>query len=50
MKSAGKNHPWEKIFIHRDEMSGGKSSLREILIGRDEISGEESSLGENFYS
>ena len=29
MKSAGKNHPWEKIFIGRDEMRGEESSLRE---------------------
>ena len=29
MKSAGKNHPWERIFIGRDEISGRESSLRE---------------------
>ncbi len=49
MKSARKNHPWERIFIRRDETSGGESSLREIFIRRDEISGEESSLREDSY-
>ena len=29
MKSAGKNYPWEWIFIRRDEISGEESSLRE---------------------
>ena len=29
MKSAGKNHLWERIFIRRDEISGGESSLGE---------------------
>ena len=27
MKSAEKNHPWEEIFISRDEISGAESSL-----------------------
>ena len=27
MKSARKNHPWERIFIRRDEISGEESSL-----------------------
>ena len=49
MKSVGKNHLWEKIFIRRDEISEGKSSLGEDFFRRDEISGEESSLGEDFY-
>ena len=29
MKSAGKNHPRERILIRRDEMSEEESSLRE---------------------
>ena len=29
MKSAEKNHLWERIFIRRDEISGEESSLRE---------------------
>ena len=29
MKSARKNHPWERIFIHRDEISEEESSLEE---------------------
>jgi len=29
MKSARKNHPWERILIRRDETSEGGSSLRE---------------------
>ena len=29
MKSAGKNHPWERIFTSRDEINGEESSLRE---------------------
>ena len=29
MKSVGKNHPWEKTFIRRDEIGGGESSLEE---------------------
>ena len=29
MKQARENHPWERIFIRRDEMSEGESSLRE---------------------
>lgn len=29
MKLAGENHPWERIFIWRDETSRRKSSLRE---------------------
>ena len=29
MKSVGENHPWERIFISRDEISGGESSLGE---------------------
>ena len=29
MKSAGENHPWRRIFICRDEISGEESSLRE---------------------
>ena len=29
MKSVGKNHPWERIFIGRDEISGAESSLGE---------------------
>ena len=49
MKSAGENHPCEKILICRDEISRGESSLREIFICRDEISEEESSLREDFY-
>ena len=38
MKSARKNHPCERIFICRDEINGGESSLRENFIRRDEIS------------
>ena len=49
MKSARKNHLWERVFIRRDEISGGKSSLEEDFFRRDEISGEESSLEVNFY-
>ena len=49
MKSAGRNHPWEKIFAGRDEINREESSLRENFASRDEISGEESSLRENFY-
>ena len=26
MKSAGKNHPWERIFICRDEISIGRAN------------------------
>ena len=48
MKSAGKNHPWKRIFVSRDEISGDESSLEENFVSRDEISGEESSLGEDF--
>ena len=29
MKSAWKNHPWKRIFIRRDEISGEESSLKE---------------------
>ena len=29
MKSAGKNHLWERIFIRRDEIIEGESSLGE---------------------
>ena len=29
MKSARKNHPWERIFIRRDEISEEESSLGE---------------------
>ena len=29
MKSAGKNHLWERIFISGDEISGEESSLKE---------------------
>ena len=29
MKSAGMNHLWKRIFIRRDEISEGKSSLGE---------------------
>ena len=49
MKSTGKNHPWERILIRRDEISRDESSLEENFAGRDEISEEESSLGEDFY-
>ena len=49
MKSARKNHPWERFFIRRDETSEEESSLERIFAGRDEINGGESSLGENFY-
>ena len=49
MKSARKNHPWERIFIGRDEISGEESSRKEIFVGRDEIGEEESSLREIFY-
>ena len=31
MKSAGKNHLWERIFVRRDEISEEESSLREIF-------------------
>ena len=31
MKSARKNHPWERIFIRKDEISEEESSLREIF-------------------
>lgn len=48
MKWAGKNHPWKRIFIRGDEMSGEESSLKEDFVGRDEISREESSLEEDF--
>ena len=29
--AAGKNHLWERIFIRRDEIRGGESSLGEIF-------------------
>ena len=29
MKSSRENHPWERIFIRRDEIIEGESSLRE---------------------
>ena len=29
MKSAGKNHLWERIFIRGDEISGEESSQKE---------------------
>ena len=29
MKSAGMNHLWKRIFVHRDEISGEESSLGE---------------------
>ena len=32
MKSAEKNHLWERIFIRRDEISGEESSLREDFV------------------
>ena len=48
MKSVWKNHPWKRIFIRGDEMSGEESSLKEDFVGRDEISREESSLEEGF--
>ncbi len=38
MKSAGENHPYERILICRDEISEEESSLRENFIRRDEIS------------
>jgi len=31
MKSAMMNHLWERIFIRRDEISEGKSSLEDIF-------------------
>ena len=31
MKQARKNHPWEKIFIRRDEIREEESSLGEDL-------------------
>ena len=31
MKSARENHPWERIFAGRDEISEEESSLREIF-------------------
>ena len=31
MKSAGENHPWERIYIRRDEISEEESSLGENL-------------------
>ena len=34
MKQARKNHPWEKIFIRRDEINGEESSLGENFAGR----------------
>ena len=49
MQSAEKNHPGERFFIRRDEISEEESSLGEDFIGRDETSEEESSLGEDFY-
>ena len=32
MKSAEKNHLWERIFISRDEISGAESSLGEDFV------------------
>jgi len=29
MKSVRKNHLWKRVFAHRDEISGEKSSLEE---------------------
>ena len=34
MKSAWKNHPWKRIFVGRDEISGEGSSLEEIFCWR----------------
>ena len=31
MKSEGKNHPWKRFFIGRDEIRGEESSLEEIF-------------------
>lgn len=33
MKSVWKNHPWKRIFVGRDEISGEESSLEEIFVG-----------------
>ena len=49
MKFAGENHPCERIFIGRDDISEEESSLRENSVCRDEISRGESSLRENFH-
>ena len=46
---APKNHPWERIFICRDEISGGESSLRKDFYLQDEISEGKSSLRKEFY-
>ena len=49
MKSSRENHPCERFFVRRDEISGEESSLREVFICRDEIIEGESSLREDFY-
>ena len=48
MKSVGKNHPWKRIFVGRDEIRGENHLWERILIRRDEIREEESSLEEDF--
>ena len=59
MKSVEKDHPWERIFIGRDEMSEEESSLREIfypqgwnergriILGSDFLSAGMKSAGKN---
>jgi len=34
MKSVGKDHPWKRFFIGRDEICGEESSLEEIFCWR----------------
>ena len=31
MKSAGMNHLWKRVFIRRDEINEGESSLKDIF-------------------
>ena len=50
MKSAGKNHPWKRFFIGRDEIRGEESSLEEIFYRQGWNSWERIILGRDFLS
>ena len=49
MKSVEKDHPWKRILIRRDEISGNNHPWKRIFIRRDDISRDESSLEVDFY-
>ena len=48
MKSAGKNHLWERIFSAEMKSVRKNHLWKRIFVRRDEISGDESSLEDIF--